>query len=148
MDKPEEVNHGKTGQTTTITVKAVPVSAWTRAKEAAARNDETMGEWLARAINQLADREAGGRLFAPGQTAPDAPPPPTPAEIEGMMRAAAEVSKAAAVPVPKTAARHFFALLTAVGRQARGLPAVKPRSLTGRRIGQTLDAKAIEAPPG
>lgn len=151
MSNPAEQPGEPTAQTAHVTVKNMPVSAWNRANAARARSGETMAEWLARAVNQLADRESGERLILPGQ--PEQPgaanlPAPlaiTPAEIEGLMRAAVEVSRAAEIPVPKVAARHFFALLTLAGRAARGLPPSNPRSNRGQtrpRIGQTIEAEA------
>jgi hypothetical protein len=43
------------------------------------------------------------------------------------MHAARAVADAAGLPVPKTAARHAFALLSAELRRARGLPPLAPR---------------------
>ena len=51
---------------TIINVKGADVEQWERAKTAANRADETMGEWLSRAVKHLADMEEGGREFPPG----------------------------------------------------------------------------------
>lgn len=59
MDNPDD-------DKTTINVKAVSGRAWEKAKSSAIKQGETMGTWLSRAINQLADREASGpRELAP-----------------------------------------------------------------------------------
>lgn len=54
---------------TIINVKGVSLKAWERAKTAAGRNDETLGSWVSRAANLLADMEAGGREYVPGRPA-------------------------------------------------------------------------------
>jgi hypothetical protein len=52
--------------TTTVNVKNIRVEAWSTAKHAARRNDESLGSWISRACEQLAAAEAGGpRLIPP-----------------------------------------------------------------------------------
>lgn len=139
MDKP----------TVPVTVKAMPVAEWKRAKDAAEKQDQSMAEWLARAINQLADREAGEREVFPNQAPVSPPSLPTPTipagEVTEMMRAAHAVSQAAGVPVPKTVARHLFAVLSAQARAARGLPASKPRSPRGETV-RRIEAEGTTTP--
>lgn len=126
MDKPQDDRQP-------VTIKAMPVAAWKRAREAAEKQDQSMAEWLARAINQLADMEAGARVTMPGKPdKPEAPAMPA-ADLEALMRAAHAVSEASGVPVPKVAARHAFALLTGQMRAARGLPVRQ----TSRKSGVT-----------
>ena len=55
---------------TTINVKSVQASSWVRAKDAAAKADESMGAWLSRAADQLANLEAGDRLILKGNPQP------------------------------------------------------------------------------
>lgn len=55
----------ETEKRTTINVKNMGVPEWERAKKCANRSDESMGEWLTRAVKLLADMEEGGREFAP-----------------------------------------------------------------------------------
>lgn len=123
-----------------VTIKSMDQAAWETAKRSAAKAGETMAEWLARAIRQLAALEEGDRETPPGQ--PSKPPAPglPVAELEGLMRAAAALADASGVPVPKRTARHAYALVSAQLRAARGLSS----GSTGRRIGQT---RLIEAEP-
>lgn len=136
-----------------MTVKAMPVRARQRALKAAAKQDQSMAEWLTRAIDQLADREEGARETFPDEAVKPGKPPAL-AELSSqvvippgfltdlieVMRAAEATAVAAGVPVPKAVARHSYAILTARLRQVRGLPPVKPRQ-TRLQIGQTVSVE-------
>ena len=133
-----------------MTVKAMPVRVRQRALKAAAKQGQSMAEWLTRAIDQLADREEGERETFPDEAGkpgklPALPSQPSPVVIPtsfltdliDAMRAAEAVAAASGVPVPKATAHHAFAILTNHLRKARGLPPVKPRQ-TRPQIGQTI----------
>ncbi len=51
----------------TINVKGVRAEAWERAGAAAKRQDQSLGEWVSRACDLLADMESGEREFGPSQ---------------------------------------------------------------------------------
>jgi hypothetical protein len=116
-------------RTTIVTIKGMPVDAWETAKSAALRSGETLGEWTARAIRQLADRERGERVFPPGQASQTedladssnsvSPPPsgPTAAELAELMQAVAAMAAATGVAVPARTARGFY---MAASRASRG----------------------------
>jgi hypothetical protein len=120
---------GKQAQRTTIvTIKGMPVDAWETAKSAALRTGETLGEWSARAIRQLAERERGERVFPPGQSGqtvdladsvnPVSPPPsgPSAAELAGLMQAVAAMAAATGVAVPARTAKGLYAAAARAGR--------------------------------
>jgi hypothetical protein len=96
MDNPDD-------EKTTINVKGVSAKAWERAKNAAAKQDETMGVWLSRAANQLADREAGPRELLPQ---PPANLPPkmvkptglTAPELAALLQGMAALATATGIP--------------------------------------------------
>lgn len=117
-------------ETTTVTIKAMPTASWERAKVAAKRQGENQGSWVARACDQLAEREAGERLILPGErrsapVEPSLPGPVIPPEtLLALMQAAHATASAG---VPKDVQRHAFALLRTQLRAARGLPPLAPR---------------------
>jgi hypothetical protein len=134
---------------TTINVKSVSVSAWERAKKAAAKQDDPMGVWLSRAAHHLADMEAGPREFPP------APPPPSasgpePAErklsateLAALMQASAAFSAATGVKPAVRDAQRLHATLDAMVREGTGQPprTVRPprnAPLIGKAEGQSL----------
>ena len=94
-------NPGKA--TIIVNIKGVSQEQWERAKTAANRADETLGEWVSRACKLLADAEEGGREFPPG--VPLVPRRAmTPEQLAGLMNAAAALSAAQAKPVPSRTA--------------------------------------------
>jgi hypothetical protein len=101
---------------TIVNVKGISVPSWDRGKAAANRAGETMGSWLSRAIDQLADREAGQRYIPPDVPAnPSAPRP----EID--LREVAAVLHAmgqAGVPVQKRVVSVVNAILYTRMREA------------------------------
>lgn len=133
-----------------MTVKGMPVRARQRALKAAAKQDQSMAEWLTRAIDQLADREEGVRETFPDEAGkpgkPLALPSPTVipegflTDLADTMRAAHAVSEASGIPIPKATVHHAYAVLANHLRFVRGLPPVKPRQ-TQPRIGQTSNHK-------
>lgn len=136
------------------TIKAMPVRAWNRALAQAAKSGESMAEWLTRAIDQLADREAGERVLPPPapQPGPSVRDNPAagmaPQDMAELMQAAVAAAQASGVPLPKSVARHAFALVGGQLRAARGLPPVKPRLPAGQtplRIGQTVSQDAEQS---
>jgi hypothetical protein len=136
---------------TIINVKGVSVEAWEAAKKAANKQDQTMGEWLTRALNHLANLEAGPREFLP---IPAANPDP---ETVNPNQAAALAALATLAPVlagigPKLtrqAASDVSALISGFAREARGLPPRAKASRRGKADGQTLleNGKAGEDEP-
>jgi hypothetical protein len=106
---------------TIINVKGVDVQQWERAKTCANRSDETLGEWLSRAVKHLADMEEGGREFPPG--VPDRPRQAmTPEQVAALMQATAALQTAAGRPVPQNSAAGLRAVADDLVRAARGLP--------------------------
>jgi hypothetical protein len=61
-------------------------------------------------------------------------------QLREAMKATAAISMASGVPLPKTAARHCYAMLTKRLRNARGLPPFAPRK-TRPRIAQTIETQ-------
>lgn len=130
------------------TVKGMDPDRWEKALRHAKMRGEPLAEWLGRAIDAQADLERGDQVIPPAEkgrpaggptgSAPAVIPTVNLAEIETAMRAAQAVSAASGVPVPKTAARHCFAILTGQLRAARGMPPVQPRQ-TRPQIGQTIE---------
>jgi hypothetical protein len=102
---------------TIVNVKGISVPSWDRGKAAANRAGETMGSWLSRAIDQLADREAGQRYIPP-----DAPAnPPTVQRSEIDLREVAAVLVAmgqAGVPVQTRVGSLVNAILYTRMREA------------------------------
>jgi hypothetical protein len=131
-------------------IKGVRTSVRRRALACAAKQDQTMGEWITRAIATQENLEAGERILPPlvpgqDQDADTRPALPTAAaSVEAVMalseliRTAVEVGRAGGLPVPKTVARQTYALLGEQLRAARGLPP-KRRGLPRR---QTLLGEA------
>lgn len=123
--------------TITITVKSVPQATWERAKRAAMRQGETMGEWIARACEQLATRESEGpreivpvRSGHPDQIAPpETPAPVDPMALVEIMKAAEAISQSSGVPVPTRLTRSIYALLGQAVRSARGPTRNPPRMI-------------------
>lgn len=130
---------------TTINVKGVSVTAWERAKKAANKQDETMGTWLSRAAEHLANLEDGPREFPPMVTPANLPlemgnPPPAPAPVENLgqlMQGMAALAAATGTPPAKADTRRLYALVDDRVRQARGQP---PRPVRVRQ------ARALPAP--
>jgi hypothetical protein len=138
MDNPDD-------EKTTINVKGVSTKAWDRAKNAAAKQDETMGVWLSRAANQLADMEAGPREFPPALSAnlrPEMVKPPglTAPELAGLMQSMAALATATGTPPAKADIRRAYALVDDHVREARGMPPRPIRMPTrpGKANGQSL----------
>src|SRR4051794_14418354 len=117
------------------TIKSVPVETRKLAVACATKAGLTMAEWLALAVEDRANREAGNRVIPPKATDPGkatmAPAPALQAEdmasLAGMLGAVQGMAAAADVRIPKATARHAVALVTAQLRAARGLPALLPR---------------------
>lgn len=145
MDNPDDRN-------TVINVKGVSVKAWERAKTAAAKQDETMGAWLSRAINQLVDREAGPREFPPVPMANHrsemVKPPGLPApELAELMQGMAALATATGTNPAKVDVRRAYAAVDDLVREARGMPPRPVRRIAGKAGGQalSLDGKAADS---
>jgi hypothetical protein len=133
------------------TIKSVPVDVRKLAVACAAKQDQTMAEWLERAVRNQANLEAGERILPPASRAASLPAvlplgaavvdAPDIGELADLMQAAQALAAAADVPMPKAMARHALALVTAQLRAARGLPAKQPRR-TRHENGQTIEAEA------
>lgn len=135
MDNPEV-------KRTIINVKGMDAEQWERAKTAANRQDETMGEWLSRAVKHLADMEEGGREFGPSERVSERKPL-TAEQVAALMQAAAQLALATGKPAPKSHAHGLRAVVDDLTRQARGLPpkpvrtAVKPHANQPPQVGQS-----------
>ena len=121
-----------------MTIKAVPTATRTKMVRCAEKRGQTMAVWLARAVDNQANLEAGDQvepaLFEPREVGlPLVKPEPISgkpfvlADLRDAMAAAAAVATASGLPLPKVMARHAYALLTAQLREARGLSPAKPR---------------------
>jgi hypothetical protein len=138
------------GDKASWTIKSVPVEVRKLAVACAAKQDQTMAEWLERAVRNQANLEAGERILPPIVVRPSAvaavpgsPGPAVPhdmAALADLMQAAQAMAEAAEVALPKATARHALALLTAQLRAARGLPTKQPRQ-TRHENGQTIEAE-------
>ena len=53
------------GEVTTVNVKGVRISTWEKARAAARRDDESMGEWLTKALEHYTGLQAGPRELPP-----------------------------------------------------------------------------------
>jgi len=109
------------------TIKSVPVAIRQRATERAKNNDETVGEWIERAVLAQADREANTLVIPPGKPEQTEALPAAPRanrDLAALARAAVEVARlyqAAGLPLPKRVARRFGAMLWAEIRPAPDL---------------------------
>lgn len=120
---------------TTINVKSISVKSWEAAKRAAARSGETLGQWLSRACDQLAEREMGERIYPP--VIPEGNPPflldmpgNPPANPTVDLKAVADLIlslSSAGVPVQKRIGREAQALLHAQLCAAQGKETSKAR---------------------
>lgn len=138
------------------TIKSVPVETRKLAVACATKAGQTMAEWIASAVQDRANREAGNRIIPPlavpgaGRAlvpiaGPAAPLVPVDmAGLAGMLGAVQAMATAAEVPIPKATARHAVALVTAQLRAARGLPEKAPRQ-TRPKNGQTVNGELREA---
>lgn len=93
---------------TIINVKGISVNSYDRAKNAANKAGETVGSWLSRAMDQLANLEAGERYIP---AAPQANPPATPVVDLREVAAVLMAMKEAGLPVQKRVGRQVNALL-------------------------------------
>ncbi len=130
---------------TPYTVRGMARLARETVLKSARQAGETQAEWLARAIANEADRQAGATVIPPSQTwaAPPADQTPTlPVEahdLAALLQGCAAVLSAPGATKGLTravsaAARHWL-------RQARGLPPLPPRlpgGLPPRQIGLTV----------
>lgn len=124
MDSPEV----KLFKRTIINVKGMDVEQWERAKTAANRADETMGEWLSRAVKHLADMEEGGREFGPSERISERKPL-TSEQVAALMQASAQLALAVGKPAPARHAAGLRAVVDDLTREARGMP---PKPVRGR----------------
>jgi hypothetical protein len=125
-----------------VNVKGVNGAAWEHAKAAAARSGETLGQWISRAADQLATREAGDRIIPPARGANPAPAAPPPGPALGDVAALLQAMGMANVPVQKRVGRQVNALLH--GELARLAPPAKPHLVEGPPApkGPTLELEA------
>ena len=140
----------------TINVKSVSAKSWERAKVAANKQGQTMGEWLSRAINQLANNEAGPREL-PALPAANLKPktgnpgPAGPAagmsagDLADMMRGLAALATASGTPPAKADIRRAYGLADDLVRDARGMPR-KSRPI-GKASRQSLLENGKANPP-
>ena len=129
------------------TIKGIPPEERNAAIAAAQRDDQTLGEWMARAIRShiQSDRQQDR---APALVGPEIQPRADLAEIERTIAAVHQLAAAAGEPPPKTVTRSAYALLRMQLAGLRGPGARPPRSV--RPIpGQTgTDASPTIAPDG
>jgi hypothetical protein len=119
------------GAKTPWTIKGVPAATRQKVVACCAKQGQTQAEWIARAVDHLANLEAGERVIPPaGQTPADqqgkteANPGPG-MSLDSLAQAATAAQKmaeASGMPIPKTTARRVFMLLDNHCRVAQGLP--------------------------
>jgi hypothetical protein len=133
-------------ETTIINVKSVSAAAWEKAKKAATKQGETLGEWLSRAITQVADREAEQPRELP-PVKPSRPGTMPASEVSHMMQAMAALAAATGRPPPKAITARAYRLADDLFRSEMGLPP-NPVRLSGLARRQSLleNGKASEEP--
>lgn len=122
------------------TIKAVPVPIREKAVRYARMAGDTVGEWIAQAVETQASKQDGNQVIPPDKPGPTRPIQQPPDIDLGNVAAALQAMSAAAtagLPVSKPAVRDTVALIRAHVRAARGLPAPTPRQ-TRRPNGQTI----------
>lgn len=130
----------RANQVTPWTIKGMPVAVRKRATECAQRLDETVAEWMTRAVNRQADMEARNVVIPPGKPEanrvaqePVSMPQLDLAGLGAAVQAVTAAYQAAGAKVPRAIGREAKATIEHYLRGMRGLP---PRQ-TGRRNGQT-----------
>ena len=123
------------------TIKSVPVHIREKAVRYAKMDGCTMAEWLARAVETEANRQAANAVIPPGQPEQTASLP-VPAVSLGDAAAALQSlaqEAAAGLPVSKAAARDAVALIRAHIRVGRGLPPRQTRAQNGQTLLEHAD---------
>ncbi len=136
MDNPDE-------ERTIINVKGMRVDSWERARAAAGRAGETMGSWLSRACDQLANLEAGERYIPPSRPAAEVKPAKPEIDwpvILGLLAALQHDSGR----VQKRVDRQANAVLYGMLREARGFTKIG----TGLALISQSDGAAQGGGPG
>jgi hypothetical protein len=138
-------------KTTIVNIKGIDLDAWEAAKTAAARQDETMGEWVSRALNHLVNLEAGPREFPPNPAANLGPKTVNPGQAEALATLAGLAPALTGIG-PKLAgyaAADVSRLISDCSRLARG-EAPRPAAARIRNRPPAIPHKAaglIEANP-
>lgn len=115
MDNPDD-------EKTIVNIKSVFKRSWDRAKVAAERNDETLGAWVSRALDQLADRESGPREILADAKPPANPgPDPRLEQLFGMMRNISDLTAATGQKPPKHTVSRLYSMADAWSREQTGL---------------------------
>jgi hypothetical protein len=111
MDNPELTQELIDDEKTIVNIKGVSKSAWERARQAANRSGESMGDWISRAANQLANLEAGQRFFEPDKLEDKPAKPQLPAVDFREIAAVLVAMKEAGLPTQKRVGQELNALL-------------------------------------
>lgn len=130
-----------------MTIKGVPIQTRQTMVSIAQQRQLSMADLLVEMVDALRANHAGNRIEMPAMpNKPNAgmvvsPPgklvaPLDLGELRDTMLALKAMSDAAGMPVPKHIANHAYAVLRDRLREARGMPAVKPRQ-TSLLIGET-----------
>jgi hypothetical protein len=115
MDNPDD-------EKTIVNIKSVFKRSWDRAKGAAERNDETLGTWVSRALDLLADRESGPREIVPSVNPPANPTPdPGLQQLFGMMRHLSDLAAATGQKPQKRTVSRLYSMVDAWSREQTGL---------------------------
>lgn len=134
---------------TTINVKAVNLKSWEAAKRAASRSGETLGQWVSRACDQLAEREAGERIYPP--LIPQGGPPflsaisDNPAANPNYPTGAPPLDLAAVADLILALRSADIPVQRRVGREAQALLHAELCRAQGKRVGKAR--RAIPAIP-
>lgn len=101
-------------ETQIVNIKGVLSKEWERARGIAGRNGESMGQYVSRALAQLADREAGANLVPPERFDPPASLPALPArdlpDFREVMAVVVAMSQAG-IPIQKRVSRKLNRLV-------------------------------------
>jgi hypothetical protein len=130
-----------------MTIKAVPIATRLKMAACATRADETMAEFLVRAVDTQAAIDAGTQVIPPGQ--PDKPEDlpalvsVETADLAALLQAVAAVG-AVAPSLPRSVAREAYGAARIRLREARGLPGklVRRAGQTAMANGQTIEGAA------
>lgn len=121
------------------TIKSVPIEIRQKAVKAANAQGQTMAQWLADAVNRLADQQANNAIIPPSK--PPAPMPLPEIDLAGLgsaLQAVTAAYQASCTVMPKSLGREAATTLRRYLRAVRGLPERQTGGQTKRQIGQTV----------
>jgi hypothetical protein len=134
-------DHGQTegGDRAPWTIKGMSVETREKAVRCARRRGISVAAWMANAVDDRANLEAGDQVLVPGQTEP--PNGQTSLDLAALaaLLKAIVAAQAAGVRGSRTAASHACAVASERLRALRGLPSLSGRLPPGQTIGPPDD---------